>query len=150
MYKKQAETAAQMRMDAFVPPFGGNLKRANRWVRAAREIDWALVEEDYARHFAASGKTALPVRCAVGALVVQKVLGLSDAQLLMQIEENYYVQYFLGFNSPLEAVPFSKSALKLFRDRVSPKLLNALVRAVNNALDAPDFDEWDEGWYVTR
>ncbi|MGI6253642.1 MAG: transposase, partial [Aminivibrio sp.] len=71
----------------------------NRWVRLANLIPWEELEviSGYKNHFGTTGNPALPFRVALGALLVQARLDLTDEETVEQIKENPYIQYFLGF-----------------------------------------------------
>ncbi|NBU76758.1 MAG: transposase [Planctomycetes bacterium] len=43
------------------------------------------------------GAPAKSVRLAFGAIYIKQRLGLSDKETVLQIQENPYLQFFLGF-----------------------------------------------------
>ena len=43
-----------------------------------------------------TGNVAKPLRTALGSLIIQKKLCFSDRELVEQITENPYLQYFIG------------------------------------------------------
>ena len=79
-------------------PFGGKLRSDNRWVILAQQIPWADVEIAYAPQFSQEdlGSPAKSSRKALGALILKEPLGVTDRELVEQIAENPYLQYFLG------------------------------------------------------
>ena len=83
----------------FILPFGGHLKADNRWVKLRKTINWELVEEEYCRNFANkdAGQEAYPADVAFGSLYIQRLLGFTDRELVDQIAENPYMQYFIGY-----------------------------------------------------
>ena len=60
---------------------------------------------------------------ALGALIIQTRFQFSDRELVQQITENPYLQYFIGLPGYQETPPFDASTLVLFRKRISAKLL---------------------------
>ena len=69
----------------------------NRWVIKASSIPWCEIEERYAGLFPSSvGMPAKPLRVAFGSLIIQKQYGYSDRELVEQIRENPYYQFFIG------------------------------------------------------
>lgn len=128
MYK---ETENQLSVYDFVSPFSGQLSSRNRWVRLAAKIDWYRLEQEYAAHFSRGGKQALGVRCAFGSLVVKKELGLSDPQTVLLIEENPYLQYFIGLPAFRKTAPFSVRTLARFRRRIPEQEVAAAVRLLH-------------------
>ena len=124
MYK---HSEAQMIMpDDFFLPFGGKLNKENRWVQLAFIIPWWKVEERYADQFKSSrsGQEAMSVRVALGALIIQQRLRLSDRETVRQITENPYLQYFIGLPQFQEEPPFHPSLMTHFRKRLSDDVIN--------------------------
>ena len=111
--------------------FGGKLNRQNRWVILADLIPWDKVEEKYSRLFVTNnGRPALPVRVALGALIVKEKMKSSDEELVEQIRESPYLQYFLGYEGYKYEIPFDPSMMVHFRKRLSANILkevNALI-----------------------
>jgi hypothetical protein len=59
--------------DQFDMVFGGSLKADNRWVILASLIPWNDVKEKYSKLFVANnGRPAIPVRVALGALILKE------------------------------------------------------------------------------
>lgn len=112
--------------------FAGRLNPENRWVKMADLVPWEKVESEYARHFRSHGRgeVALNVRIALGALLIKEILGLSDREVVENVIENPYLQYFLGFKSFQTKVPFSASLLTYFRKR----LLREVVMSLNDKI----------------
>jgi len=103
----------------FYLPFGGKLDSENRWVKLAGFIPWDLVEKCYSGALAETGMgaPALPGRIAFGALVIKERLGITDEETVSQIQENPYLQHFLGFREMLKEAPFDPSMMVHFRSR---------------------------------
>lgn len=124
MYPK---TARQILMpEEFFLPFGGKLNSENRWVKLAALIPWWELEERYAKHFKSPrrGEQAFTVRVALGTLIIQTRMNLSDRETVNQIIENPYLQYFLGFDRYEDRkTPFDPSMLVHFRKRLSDDVL---------------------------
>ena len=97
MYRKTND--GQLDIYDFILPFGGHLKADNRWVKLRQTINWELVEEEYGRNFANkdAGQEAYPADVAFGSLYIQRLLGFTDRELVDQIAENPYMQYFIGY-----------------------------------------------------
>ena len=111
--------------DVFLP-FGGKLNKNNRWVKWASRIPWWKVEHVYAQRFEKKirGRQAVPVRMALGALIIQERLGTSDRETVQQITENPYLQYFIGLPGFQEEPPFHHSLMPHFRKRLNQKAIN--------------------------
>jgi len=133
MYRKTP--VSQLAFEDFYLPFGGKLRRANRWVHLARMIPWDLVEDFYAEQFSQSpqGPPAKPARLALGALIIKERLGVSDEEAVEQIRENPYLQYFLGFHEFRDEAPFDPSMYVHFRKRFSLEQLGQINEAIVHA-----------------
>ncbi|MBQ7477874.1 MAG: hypothetical protein IJT01_03115 [Selenomonadaceae bacterium] len=81
MYKSQKDH--QIAFDDFNQSCGMQLDMSNQWVCLARSIPWGRLEEKYARMFPSKkGCPAKPLRMALGALIIQKRMNLSDRKRL--------------------------------------------------------------------
>ena len=70
-----------------------------------------------------TGNVAKPLRMALGALIIQTRFQFSDRELVEQITENPYLQYFIGLPGYQETPPFDASTLVLFRKRINARML---------------------------
>ena len=121
MYRKPSP---QMTIDDFILPFSGSLSADNRWVQLAQIIPWDEIETEYAFMFPSDrGNVAKPVRMALGSLLIQARCGYTDRELVQQITENPYLQYFIGLKEYQLTKPFTANALVKFRKRFTAKRL---------------------------
>ena len=110
--------------DQFDMVFGGSLKADNRWVLLASLIPWKEVEEKYSKLFHANnGRPAIPVRVALGAHIIKEKKNLSDEELVEDIRESPYLQFFLGYEGYKYEIPFDPSMMVHFRKRLSADIL---------------------------
>lgn len=108
----------------FNQPLGMHMNPKNRWIRLADRIPWDVFEEKYAELFPSStGNVAKPLRMALGSLIIQKKLLFSDRELVEQITENPYLQYFIGLPGYQEEPPLDASTLTLFRKRLTHEII---------------------------
>ena len=108
----------------FNQPMGLHMNSDNRWIKLADRIPWDEFEVKYARLFpSGTGNVAKPFRMALGALIIQTKFQYSDRELVEQITENPYLQYFIGLPGYQEEAPFDASTLVLFRKRISAEML---------------------------
>ena len=140
MYKKNRNK--QLAFSNFNQPLGLQLNLENRWVRKAETIPWDAIEERYAKLFPSNrGVPAKPLRMAFGSLLLQKHIGCSDRELLEQITENPYFQYFIGLPGYQMEPPFVPSLLVEFRKRLTPEILgdiNEMILEYNTSDDDDD------------
>ena len=126
MYKYQ--DIVQYSIYDFILPFGGHLNPDNRWVRLAQEIDWKIIDDEYSAFFSADvGNEAYSSRVAFGSLYIQRKLGVTDRELVMQITENPYLQYFIGNTEYIDTPPFDPSTLVYFRKRLTKEIMDRII-----------------------
>jgi len=95
MYRR--EHRHQLSIADFFLPFVGKLSGDNRWIKLAELIPWDELEDDYAAQFCKGfDAPAKPFRMALGALIIKTRMGLTDVELVEQIKENPYLQFFIG------------------------------------------------------
>ena len=125
MYK---ENLAQMGIDEYFRTYQIKLDPENRWIKYADLIPWHKFEEDYSKNFKTSqtGEHAYSFRVALGSLFIKYKYGFSDAEVVEQIKENKYLQYFLGIQLKENEQPFSKSLMSFFRKRLDDELINKI------------------------
>jgi len=111
MYKEMSEKLPVV--EDFYLPFGGHLNKNNRWVVLSEKIPWEKIESEYRKKFTNSnmGAPSKTVRMALGSLIIKEKLQISDRELVEQIRENPYLQYFIGFEGYRDEEPFSYSLM---------------------------------------
>lgn len=123
MYKFNKNT--QMTFSDFNQPLGLKMNENNRWIKKAELIPWEKIEVKYAKLFKSNtGMPAKPLRMALGSLLIQKQYGYSDEELVEQLRENPYYQYFIGMPGYKDKYPFVPSLLVEFRKRLTEDVLN--------------------------
>mgnify|MGYP002624681418 FL=1 len=133
MYKKNKNH--QIAFTDFNQPIGMKMNPDNRWVKKAAMIPWNEIEEKYATLFPSNtGNVAKPLRMALGSLLIQQQLHFPDEELVEEIRENPYFQYFIGLPGYVDAIPFVPSLLVEFRKRLSADIMieiNEMIIAYN-------------------
>lgn len=123
MYKPADKTQTSF-LD-FNQPLGLHMNPNNRWVQMADKIPWHIFEDKYAALFTSdTGNAAKPVQMALGSLIIQQKFRFPDRELVEQITENPYLQYFIGLPGYQDTPPFDASTLVLFRKRITADMLN--------------------------
>jgi len=139
MYRNKHDK--QLTIYDFILPFGGHLNKDNRWVILRSQIDWAAIEEEYSRSFDGKdgGPDAYSSDIAFGSLYIQRKLGFTDRELVEQIAENPYMQYFLGFKEYTNERPFDPSLLVTFRKRLPEETISRIIEKM--FIDKADDDD---------
>ena len=145
MYKFKREK--QISFTDFNQPQGMQMNPNNRWVKKAAMIPWDTIEAEYAKLFPShTGMPAKPLRMALGSLLIQKQYHYPDEELVEQIRENPYYQYFIGLPGYEDKIPFVPSLLVEFRKRLSEDVLNEINEMIieyNTKKDDHDDDDHD-------
>lgn len=112
----------QLERTDFNQPIGLTMDLNNRWVRLAAVIPWEKYEHKYARLFIGSkvGNVAKPFRMALGSLIIQQKLSFSNRELVEEITENPYLQYFIGLPGNQQERPFDPSAMTITKIIITP------------------------------
>ncbi len=139
MYKSNRNH--QFSLSDFNQPVGLKMNPENRWVKKAATIPWADIEERYASLFPNNtGMPAKPLQTALGSLLIQKQYDYSDRELVEQIRENPYYQYFIGLPGYQDKAPFVPSLLVEFRKRLTDEIImeiNEMIAEYNTPNDPP-------------
>lgn len=144
MYKKRPHT--QLTFDGFNQPLGLTMNPENRWVQKASLLPWEELEEEYASLFKSEkGNVAKPFRMAFGSLLIQKEYDYSDEELVLQIQENPYLQYFIGLPGYQDEKPFDSSSLVHFRKRLTAEKLAHINERLLAFHEEDDDDDEDDG-----
>ena len=87
----------QYSLSDFNQPMGLKMNPDNRWVKKASTISWKEIEERYAKLFPSrTGMPAKTLQTALGSLIIQKQYDYSNRELVEQIRENPYYQFYIG------------------------------------------------------
>ena len=136
MYKYTDNTQSNF-LD-FNQPIRLHMNPKNRWVKMADAIPWEIFEKKYSRLFKGkNGRVAKPLRLALGSLIIQTKYQYSDRELVEQLTENPYYQYFIGLPGYHEEPPIDASTLVLFRKRLKMDVIMETNEYMLNATCAP-------------
>lgn len=126
MYKK---TNNQIAFEDFNQPMGLKMNPKNRWIERTKEIPWKELEEDYAKLFPSKeGNVALPFRLLFGAWIIELSLGYSDEETVNQIQENPYLQFFVGLSGYTDERPFDPTSLVYFKKRLTKEFMEKTTK----------------------
>ena len=115
--------------DLFGPPLEEIINLRHPLVRLAGEIDWEFL----ARRFSSvcrvgPGQPPLPTRLVAGLFILKHMHNLSDEALCERWVENPYFQYFCGEVVFRHELPFDRSSLTRWRQRLGEEQIVALLQ----------------------
>ena len=120
-----------MSLEGFTLPFGGRLNPENRWVKLSRKIPWDELAKGYHTRLTADrGRPAKNARIVIGAVIIKHKLTLSDEETVLQIQENPYLQYFIGLSRYQEEPPFAPSLFVEIRRRMGSEVFATFEKAI--------------------
>jgi hypothetical protein len=126
---KQGYTSpTQLTLAGFETPFSKTLNPANRWVRLAHKIPWDTLVSVYQDQMnnEAFGADGINPRVVIGSIIIKHMCNLSDRETVQQIQENMYMQYFIGYSSFSDEEPFDPSLFVGFRKRLGVEQINLI------------------------
>ena len=129
MYRKK--NPQQLEFPDFYLPFSGQLDPENRWVVLADLVPWELAEKVYHAGLCEKiGAPIVPSRTALGALMIKERLGLPDRETVETIQENPYLQFFIGREEFSQDRPFDASLMVDFRKRFGQDGIQQIAEAI--------------------
>ena len=98
-------------------------------VLLAQQIDWRFFERGFGAVYSdGPGSPPLPTRLMVALHILKYSENLSDERLCEIWAENPYFQYFCGEEFFQQTLPFDRSSLTRWRQRMGEERLNALIQ----------------------
>ena len=120
MYKSTDYEYEQLNFVNFNATCGMQLDAENEWLRMSSSLPWKAWESLYSAYFpSTTGNVAKPCRMMLGSLIIQLRMGFTDRELVDQICQNPYYQYFIGLPAFQHAVPFARTLLVEWRKRAN-------------------------------
>ena len=112
------EDRDQLTIEEFFQPFGGKLRRDNRWVQLAGIMPWEYIEKVYVQNLnEETGRPAITSRIAFGAIFIKEYCHFTDDSTVENLQENSYMQYFVGLHEFHAKPLFDPSMMVHFRKR---------------------------------
>lgn len=124
-------SAKQITPDAFKTDFEMTLTSQNRWVRLSNQLPWdELVKPYLLKMNLGRGAPAVNPRVVVGSFYIKHKLKLSDEETIQTIQENPYMQYFLGMNVYHPEPLFDASLFVTLRKRMGIEEFDKMNKAI--------------------
>ena len=119
MYKSTDYEHEQLSFISFNMACGMQLDMRNEWIRIAQQLPWRAWESLYIAMFPSNtGNVAKPCRMVLGSLILQTRMGYTDRELVDQLLQNPYYQYFVGLVTFQHTAPFTRTLLVEWRKRI--------------------------------
>jgi IS5 family transposase len=115
--------------DLLRPALEAIIDHGHPLVRLACEIDWGFLDGRFASVCTPGvGQPPLPTRLVAGLFILKHMHDLSDEVLCARWLENPYYQFFCGELSFCHRLPFERSSLTHWRQRLGEEQLVALIQ----------------------
>jgi len=127
------QSLTQLTIEGFETPFAQKLDPKNRWAVLERLIPWDDIVGIYlkAMRNSVTAASGIQPRVALGALIIKHLANLSDEETILQIQENMYMQYFIGFSGFNVDPCFDPSLFVEIRKRLGVEQINAINEKIN-------------------
>lgn len=127
----------QLSLAEFDWPFQTALDKNNRWVKLSECIPWDELAEGYYQGLTATqGRPTKDARLVIGAVIIKHKLCLSDRETVAQIQENPYLQYFVGLPGYQMEAPFVPSLFVEIRKRMGQSVFDRFQVAIIDSVEA--------------
>jgi hypothetical protein len=127
----------QQSLAEFDWPFQTALDENNRWVKLSECVPWDELAEGYYQGLAdTQGRPTKDARLVIGAVIIKHKLCLSDRETVAQIQENPYLQYFVGLPGYQMEAPFVPSLLVEVRKRMGKTVFDVFEAAIINSVES--------------
>lgn len=124
--RERRETGAQ---DLFRARLDQIINLDHELAKLARSISWRFIEEKCGAAYSdGPGMPPLPTRLMAGLAILKHTFDLSDEELCARWVENPYFQYFCGEEFFLHELPFDRSSITRWRQRMGEVRIAALLQ----------------------
>jgi transposase, IS5 family len=121
--------------DLFVSRLDQIVNLQHALVKLSKAIDWGFLEQQLGAVYGdESGHPPLPTRLMAGLAILKHMHNLSDEVLCERWVENPYFQLFCGEEFFQHILPFDRSSLTRWRQRMGEDKLTALTQESLSAL----------------
>lgn len=125
-YTPQSEITNRL----FKTPFDSELDQNNRWVVLRDKLPWDEMVKPLFDQMSDQGRRTVDLRYVLGALIIQSMENLTDEATISTIQENIYMQYFIGLPCFTTKEVFTPELFVTIRKRLE----DTGVRKINDIL----------------
>lgn len=130
----------QLSIEEFKTPFNSALSSDNRWVKLSSIVPWDTFAKLYISLMdTTQGRPGISPRTVLGALIIKHKENLSDEKTILVIQENVYMQFFVGLSSFQTKPIFDPSLFVTIRKRIGKnafdELNTKLIKSLSNKAD---------------
>ena len=135
----------QLSIQEFKTPFYRGLDKNNRWVSLAQVLPWEEMTKIYTQSLHKTfGRPAAPTRIVIGALIIKHKLRMSDEETIATIQENPYLQYFIGNEEFSHKPAFDPSLFVTIRKRLGDEALADMNAKFISMVKTAEKEQWSQ------
>ena len=124
--RERRETGEQ---DLFRSRLDQIINMKHELVKLAKAVSWSFIETKFGEVYSEGpGMPPLPTRLMAGLAILKHTFDLSDEELCARWVENPYFQFFCGEEFFLHELPFDRSSLTRWRQRMGEERIAALLQ----------------------
>lgn len=121
------DSAAQLTIEEFKTPFQTSLLSDNRWVTLSEIVPWDKFASIYiSKMDKGFGRPGISPRAVLGALIIKHIEKLDDRGVILSIQENPYMQFFVGLQEFSPHPLFDPSLFVEIRKRIGANVFDTL------------------------
>jgi len=129
MMSKPIERRETGEQDLFRSRLDQMIDMTHELVRLAQKIDWRFLEERFGEVYKdGGGLPPLPTRLMAGLAILKHTFNLSDEAVCARYLDSPYWQYFCGEEFFQHRLPFDRSSMTRWRQRMGEKPIMALLQ----------------------
>jgi transposase, IS5 family len=118
-------------LPGFETPYENQLTVENRWVKLSSLIPWDSLVSSYDRLFSSKeGRQPINGRIVIGAVIIKHICNFTDEETVLHLRENMFMQYFLGYSSFTNELPFDASFFVGIRKRLDMNMIDELTKSI--------------------
>lgn len=123
----QYNSERQLTIEEFKTPFQTSLLPDNRWVILSKIVPWDKFASVYMSMMNIGfGRPGISPRIVLGALIIKHIEKLDDRGVIAAIQENIYMQFFVGLKEFTPTSVFDPSLFVDIRKRVGEEIFDSL------------------------
>ena len=96
-------------------------------LKLAKLIDWERLDREFGALYAERGRPGVPTRLLAGIHLLKHMKGVSDEAVCAMWVENPYFQAFCGETYFQHKLPFDRSSMSNWRNRIGPERMEVLL-----------------------
>ena len=123
------QSVRQLKIEEFKTPFLKSLLPDNRWVKLSKVVPWDKFAAIYMTVMnTETGRPGISPRTVLGALIIKHLEKLDDRGTIAAIQENPYMQYFVGLEEFNPNPVFDPSLFVEIRKRIGHEKFDELTK----------------------